>query len=93
MKKEKLIVLILIMIFCCLPGCAPMISGAMNASENEKSIACKTAEYFNTTVNEVEILNHENQVLSRSYQTKYKGNIYNCTLYYGVVKCSLPGHE
>lgn len=74
-----------------LTGCAPMISGVMNATTTESDVATKTADYFGAKPDQIKIANINKQALSTNYQTTYKGKLYNCTLYYGAVTCKKPG--
>ncbi|EKD97766.1 MAG: peptidoglycan binding protein [uncultured bacterium] len=72
-------------------GCAPMVSGAMNLQVDEASLLDKSASYFGTTREKIKITSLEKGALSTSYQVKYSGNLYHCSIYYGSVKCDQPG--
>lgn len=76
-----------------LSGCAPMISGAMNATVDEGVVIEKTAKYFGLKREDVKIANVEKGALSTTYQTRVSKVLYNCTIYYGEVNCSQPGGE
>lgn len=72
-------------------GCAPMISGAMNTIVDENAVYEKTAKYFGVTRKDIKISSIEKGALATSYQTRYAGNLYNCSIYYGEVNCKKPG--
>lgn len=72
-------------------GCAPLISGAMNAGVDDKAVAEKTAKYFGTSAQKLSISSVEKGALTTSYQARYAGKLYNCTIYYGEVDCKQPG--
>lgn len=74
-----------------LAGCAPMISGVMNATTTDADVATKTAAYFGAKPEQIKITNINKQALATDYQTTYKGVLYNCTIYYGAVTCKKPG--
>lgn len=72
-------------------GCAPIISGTMNMSVTEDVVWDKTSKYFGTNRKNLTITQIEKHALATSYQTKYKGKLYNCSIYYGEVQCKEPG--
>lgn len=72
-------------------GCAPMISGAMNATVTDDVVFEKTAKYFGVSHNEIKITSIDKGVLETSYQVRYAGKFYNCSIYYGSVTCKQPG--
>lgn len=72
-------------------GCAPAISGAMNAGVTQDEIRIKTAKYFGTSTSNVTISAVEKGLLATAYRTRYRGTLYNCSLYYGTVNCKRPG--
>ncbi|MDO5693517.1 MAG: hypothetical protein Q4G70_13765 [Pseudomonadota bacterium] len=74
-----------------LAGCAPMLSGAMNAGTTEADVLAKTAAHFGAKPEEVKISAVDKQLLATDYKATYKGVLYNCTLYYGSVTCKKPG--
>ena len=74
-------------------GCAPLLSGAMNASLDENAVVEKTAKYFGASRNELVISGIEKKALTTTYQTKYDGVLYNCSIYYGDVTCTQPGEK
>ena len=74
-----------------LSGCAPIISGAMNASVDENAVFEKTAKYFGVPREEITISSIEKKTLSTDYQAKHTGVLYNCTIYYGDVTCTQVG--
>jgi hypothetical protein len=74
-----------------LSGCAPMISGAMNTMVDENVVFERTAKYFGTTRKDITITSIEKGALSTTYQTRFEGKLYNCSIYYGEVTCKQPG--
>jgi len=72
-------------------GCAPMISGAMNLAVTDEVVVEKTAKYFGASNNEVLVSGIEKGALATTYNTKYRGKFYNCSVYYGDVTCKQPG--
>lgn len=72
-------------------GCAPIVSGVMNATIDENSAAEKIASYFDTPRSNVMITSTDKGVLATSYQVKFSGKSYNCAIYYGQVECKQPG--
>lgn len=74
-----------------IPGCAPMISGAMNMTVTPETISEKTAKYFGVAAGTLSISNIEKSALATSYQVRTAGKLYNCTIYYGDVQCKQPG--
>ncbi|WP_205182531.1 peptidoglycan-binding protein [Burkholderia sp. LMG 13014] len=70
-----------------LSACAPIISGAMNATVDENSLKTKTADYFHATPENVDISHVEKGALSTAYNARYAGAYYKCTVYYGQVDC------
>ena len=88
---NKKIIFIFLTFSALVSGCAPLISGAMNATLDENTIYEKTANYFNVDRKIIEIYSIKNDVLSTTYRTRYAGRIFNCSIYYGTVDCSQPG--
>lgn len=74
-----------------LVGCAPLVSGVMNATTTEADVLSKTAAYFQTEPAHVTISNVDKQALATLYRAKYKGVSYGCKIYYGEVSCRKPG--
>jgi hypothetical protein len=74
-----------------LNGCAPIISGAMNASTTEADVVNKTVAYFGAKPDEIQISNIEKHALDTTYKAVYRGVLYNCSIYYGAVNCKQPG--
>ena len=72
-------------------GCAPMISGAMNASLNDDKLIEKTADYFGVKRDEINVSSIEKNVLTTDYKVRHNGQLYNCNIYYGAVSCKKPG--
>lgn len=70
-----------------LSACAPIISGAMNATVDESGLKTKTADYFHATPEKVDISHVEKGALSTAYSARYAGAYYKCTVYYGQVDC------
>lgn len=74
-----------------LSGCAPIVSGVMNAKITDDDVKRKTATYFGVKLSQLEISNIKNETLATSYQVRLKGAFYNCAIYYGAVTCKKPG--
>lgn len=74
-----------------LSGCAPMVSGTMNANLTEGDVKTKTADYFGVTQSKLTISDLKKNMLDTTYKTKVNGKLYNCTVYYGAVDCKVPG--
>ena len=72
-------------------GCGPVLSGLMNASLDENAVFENTAKYFGVARNELVISGIEKNAMTTTYQTKYAGVLYNCSIYYGAVTCTQPG--
>lgn len=68
-------------------GCAPLISGAMNATTTDESIKEKTAKYFATTTDKVKISHINKSLLDTSYRAQVGKNIHVCNIYFGDVNC------
>ncbi|AMR77994.1 peptidoglycan-binding domain-containing protein [Cupriavidus nantongensis] len=68
-------------------ACAPLISGAMNASVNEDSLKAKTAAYLGVPAENLAIQSIDKSALSTSYKAQYGNMRYGCTIYYGQVDC------
>lgn len=93
MNKAKLLTSALVLMFSAMTtGCAPMISGVMNASLDNEAILVKTAEYFGAPRSKVTISNIKNDVLASSYNASLGGKVYKCSIYYGAVKCEHLAH-
>lgn len=73
-------------------GCAPLLAGTMNRSVTDDVVLEKTAKYFGANRKDISVAEIDKGVLSTTYQTKYKGNLYNCRIYYGDVECMNPEH-
>ena len=67
-------------------GCA-----VTNAATTEQSALEKTTTYFGARPGEVVIAAYYKQVLTTTYQARFKGVMYNCVIYYGQVNCKKPG--
>ena len=91
MNKKTALCTALVISSTLLSGCAPIISGAMNATLTEKDILEKTASHFGIPAAKLAISDIKNDVLATSYKTRYAGKAYNCSIYYGAVKCDLLG--
>ena len=76
-----------------LTGCAAVLSGAMNSTTTDETVATKTAAYFSADRSHLKITDIHKGLLATNYKTTYKGTIYNCEIYYGSVSCSKPGEE
>lgn len=72
-------------------GCAPIISGTMNASLDESGIFEKTASHFGVPREKLVIYNVKNDILATSYKAHYASKAYNCSIYYGQVTCEVLG--
>jgi hypothetical protein len=72
-------------------GCAPIVSGVMNATTTDADVLSKTALYFDAKPQSVTISGIDKQALATLYRATYKGVTYNCKLYYGEVNCRRPG--
>lgn len=72
-------------------GCAPMLAGVMNASNDEAAVHEKTAKYFGVSTKEITMSSFEKGALSTGYQIRYSGKVYNCYILYGAVSCKQPG--
>ncbi|VWC49176.1 hypothetical protein BLA13014_07564 [Burkholderia aenigmatica] len=68
-------------------ACAPMISGAMNASVSEESLKAKTADYLGVPAEGVAITSMDKGALSTTYKAQYGDNRYGCSIYYGQIDC------
>jgi hypothetical protein len=94
-KKDRLMKKVLVLaiaVFCLgLTGCAPIISGVMNATVTDDVVLEKTSKYFGVSRNEIKVSSIEKGALATAYKTKYAGKLYNCSIYYGNVDCKLPG--
>jgi hypothetical protein len=90
-KKLALQAVIIIVGTAFMTGCAPMISGAMNLAVDENSVLEKTASYFDVARENIKISSIEKGGLSTSYKANYAGKAYNCSIYYGEVKCNQSG--
>lgn len=91
LKQKSVICSVIFSAMFFLSGCAPLLSGAMNAGVDEKAVVEKTAKYFGTSTNNLQVSNIDKGALTTSYQVRYSGNLYNCTIYYGDVNCQQPG--
>lgn len=87
MKKRLFALFIMALGVLMITGCAPMISGAMNASLNEKEVVTKTANYFGSQENDINVTNISKGALETTYKVTYKNSLYNCSIYYGAVNC------
>ena len=47
----------------------------------------KATDYFQAKPGEVKVTNIQKQALATDFRAQYKGKPYNCTVYYGNVKC------
>lgn len=68
-------------------ACAPMISGAMNATVTEDSLKAKTADYLGVPAESVVISSMDKGALSTTYKAQYGDSRYGCTIYYGQLDC------
>lgn len=91
MKNQKSYLIGIVFSTAMLTGCAPMISGAMNAALSEESILEKTASYFGAAPGKVTVWDTKSDLLTTSYKARYASKAYNCSIYYGEVKCTLLG--
>lgn len=90
-NKEIVRTAIIVGVAAFMSGCAPIISGAMNTMIDENAVFEKTAKYFGANRKDISISSIEKGALATSYQTRYSGKLYNCTVYYGEVTCKQPG--
>lgn len=90
---NKILITILLAGTAFLSGCAPLISGAMNATIDEATVHEKTAKYFSTERENVSISSVEKGALSTTYQAKVAGKAYTCRIYYGDVTCGQAGAQ
>lgn len=74
-------------------GCAPIISGVMNASTSQDDVALKTAKYFGTSRENITISGIDKGALTTSYQAKVTDKNYACSIYYGEVGCKQSGTQ
>lgn len=88
--KNCVVVCCFLLVFF-ISGCAPLISASMNAGVTDEVVVTKTADYFGVTQDEIEVSRIEKGTLATAYKTMYKGNLYNCSIYYGDVTCKVPG--
>lgn len=70
-----------------LSGCAPIISGAMNAGIDEGAIQEKTAKHFGLPKDQIVISSVQKSALSTTFQATAAGMLHNCSVYYGEVEC------
>ena len=89
--KKSTVYLALIIGTSILTGCAPIVSGAMNATLTDETILEKTGSHFGAPLSKITISDKQNDVISTTYKTHYAGKVYNCSIYYGTVKCDLLG--
>ncbi|MDY0215310.1 MAG: hypothetical protein RBS24_07370 [Bacilli bacterium] len=87
MKKQLFVLAFIALNVLVLTGCAPMISGAMNASLNDKDVVTKTASYFGVQGNDINVTNISKGALETTYKVTYKNTLYDCSIYYGSVNC------
>ena len=90
-KKLSIKVIALAVYSVSITGCAPMISGAMNMAVTPNTVQEKTVKYFGAAPSDIQISNIEKNTLATTYQVKYAGKFYNCSIYYGEVTCKQPG--
>jgi len=76
-----------------LPGCAAILSGAMNSTTTDETVAVKTAAYFSADRAQIKITDIDKQLLATNYKAIYKGTVYNCAIHYGSVSCLKPGED
>ena len=88
---NKYLIAVLLASTAFISGCAPIISGAMNATVDENTVYEKTAKYFSTERENISISSIEKGALSTTYQAKVAGKAYTCTIYYGGVSCGQAG--
>jgi len=88
---EKMAGAIVLIASFVLSGCAPIISGAMNATLDENAVIEKTAKYFGSSREKITISSIDKGALATSYKATYAGKIYNCSIYYGQVTCTQAG--
>ena len=70
-----------------LAGCEAVVPGAMNAVLTDAAIAQKTAQYFGTTENLVQVYGFQRGSVSTSYGASYNGMRYQCSIHTNVVRC------
>jgi len=70
-----------------LTACAPILSGAMNATVDESTLKTKTADYLGVSSESVSISAMDKAALSTSYKAQYGDKRFSCTIYYGQVNC------
>lgn len=63
----------------------------MNATLTDETILEKTGSQFGAPLSKITISDKQNDVISTAYKTHYAGKVYNCSIYYGTVKCDLLG--
>jgi hypothetical protein len=91
--SQRLISLTAVTATLSLSGCAAVLSGAMNSTTADKTLATKTAAYFGADQAQIKITDINKQLLATSYKATYKGTMYNCSIYYGTVSCGKPGED
>jgi hypothetical protein len=96
MKIDKIKILsikaaLIVVSLSILPGCAPIISGAMNIDTTEGEVKAKTAEYFGVAQSKVNISDYSKNTLNTTWKARVGGKLYNCSLYYGNIDCKQPG--
>lgn len=72
-------------------GCAPILSGAMNATLTEAEALNKTAQYFGKPAAAIKMSDFQKGALDANYKATVDGKLYNCNIYYGAVQCRQPG--
>ena len=70
-----------------LAGCEAVVPGAMNAVLTDEAIGQKTAQYFGTTDNLVQVYGFQRGSVSTSYGASYNGARYQCSIHSNVVRC------
>lgn len=63
----------------------------MNATLTDETILEKTGSHFGAPLSKITISDKQNDVISTTYKTHYAGKVYNCSIYYGTVKCEILG--
>lgn len=91
MIKKAIVRIPILMGVMFLSGCAPVISGVMNAAVDENAVYEKTAKYFGVSRDSIIVSSIEKGALATAYRVKYAGRLYNCSIYYGTVDCKQPG--
>ncbi|WP_404303466.1 hypothetical protein [Alicycliphilus denitrificans] len=84
---QKSILALVLVAAAGLQGCAAIVSGASNLGNNEETVNQKATDYFQAKPGEVKVTNIQKQALATDFRAQYKGKPYNCTVYYGNVKC------